>query len=130
MAVPSVATYSVAVLVAAHTMFRDMIDAGSAAGKIRVRDSSDVLLAEVPLSDPGGSVNGATGQLTLAIAGRDESANASGTAAYAEICDSDNTVLLALPAQAGTTAVQGKIVCNTLTVVAGAPFEILSAVIG
>ena len=51
MAVPSVATYSVAVLVAAHTMFRDMIDAGSAAGKIRVRDSSDVLLAEVPLSE-------------------------------------------------------------------------------
>ena len=39
-------------------------------------------------------------------------------------------LVLALPAQAGTTAVQGKIVCNTLTVVAGAPFEILSAVIG
>ncbi len=130
MAVPTVATYSAAALIAAHTSFRDLIDSGSAAGFVRIRDSSDVLLAQVPLDDPCGSVNGTTGQLTFAFDGRDESANASGTAAYAEFCDSDGDVHLALPAQAGSTAVAGKIVLNTLTIVSGGPVEILSATVG
>ena len=130
MTVPTVATYSAAALVAAHTSFRDLIDSGSAAGFVRVRDASDVLLAQIPLDDPCGSVNGTTGQLTFAFDGRDESANAGGTAAYAEFCDSDGDVHLALPAQAGSTAVAGKIVLNTLTIVAANPVEILSATIG
>ncbi len=130
MTVPTVATYSAAALIAAHTSFRDLIDSGSAAGFVRIRDSSDVLLAQVPLDDPCGSVNGTTGQLTFAFDGRDESANASGTAAYAEFCDSDGDVHLALPAQAGSTAVAGKIVLNTLTIVSGGPVEILSATVG
>lgn len=130
MPAPGSATYSAAAKIAAHTAFLGLIDAGSGAGYIAIRDASDVLLAQVPLDDPGGTVNGTTGQLTLAIAGRDESADASGTAAYAEVCDSDDTVHLSLPAQVGTVAVSGKLVVNTLSVVAGAPFEILSAVIG
>lgn len=130
MTVPTVATYSAAALIAAHTSFRDLIDSGSAAGFVRVRDSADVLLAQIPLDDPCGSVNGTTGQLTFAFDGRDESANASGTAAYAEFCDSDGDVHLALPAQAGSTAVAGKIVLNTLTIVSGGPVEILSATVG
>ncbi|MEY2656072.1 MAG: hypothetical protein RLZZ524_3100 [Pseudomonadota bacterium] len=130
MAVPSVATYSGAALVAAHTSFRDLIDSGSGAGYVNIRSSADVLLAVCPLADPCGSVHGTTGQLTFSFNGRDESANASGTAAYAEFCDSDGDVHLALPAQAGTVAVAGKIVLNTLTIVSGAPVEILSATIG
>jgi hypothetical protein len=39
-------------------------------------------------------------------------------------------VHLALPAQAGTVAVSGKLVLNTLTVVAGGPVEVLSATVG
>lgn len=130
MPAPTVATYSVAALVAAHTALRDVIDSGAGAGFIRVRNSADVLLGQVPLSDPCGTVNGTTGQLTLSIAGADTSADATGTAAYCEICDSDGDVHLALPAQAGTTAVIGKIVFNTLSIVAGGPVEVLSAVIG
>jgi len=130
MAVPSTATYSAAALVAAHTAFRDLIDSGSGAGFIRIRDSADVLLAQIPLSDPCGSVNGTTGQLTLSIAGPDSSADASGTAAYGEICDSDGDVHLALPAQTGTSSVAGKIVLNTLSIVATGPVEVLSATIG
>lgn len=130
MTVPTVATYSVAALVAAHTSLRDLIDSGSGAGFVRVRNASDVLLAQVPLSDPCGTVNGATGQLTLSIAGADTSADASGTAAYAEICDSDGDVHLALPAQSGVSAVAGKAVFNTLAIVGGAPVEVMSAVIG
>lgn len=130
MAVPLVYTYSVAALVAAHTAFRDLIDAGTGAGFIRIRDASDVLLATIPLTDPCGTVDGTTGQLTLTPAGRDESADATGTAAYAEYCDSDGVVHLSLPAQAGTVPVAGKLVMNTLSVVAGGPVEVLSATVG
>lgn len=130
MAVPSSATYSVAALVAAHTAFRDLIDAGSAAGFIRIRNSADVLLAQVPLADPCGSVNGTTGQLTFTISGPDTSADATGTAAYAEFCDSDATVHLSLPTQSGTTPVSGVMVINTLSIVATAPVYVLSATIG
>ncbi len=115
---------------AAHTSFRDLIDSGAGAGFIRIRDAADVLLAQIPLSDPCGTVNGTTGQLTLSIAGRDESADASGTAAYGELCDSDGDVHLALPAQAGSSPVANKLVLNTLAVVATGPVEVLSATIG
>jgi hypothetical protein len=40
------------------------------------------------------------------------------------------TVQLSLPAQAGTVAVSGYIVFNTLSVVSGGPVEITSATIG
>ena len=130
MAVPSVYTYSAAALVAAHTAFRDLIDSGAGAGFVRIRDSADALLAQVPLSDPCGSVNGTTGQLTFSIAGPDTSADASGTAAYAEFCDSDGDVHLALPAEAGSSPVSGKIVLNTLSIIVGGTVTIISATVG
>jgi len=130
MPAPTAATYSAAALVAAHTAFRDLIDSGSAAGFIRVRDAADVLLAQVPLSDPCGSVNGTNGRLSLSIAGPDPSADATGVAAYAEICDSTGAVHLALPAQAGGSAVAGKAVFNTLGILAAGPVSVLSVTIG
>ena len=130
MAAPTVATYSAAALVAANTSFKDLIDAGAGAGSIKIRDAADVLLAQIPLTDPCGTVNGATGQLTITPSGRDESADATGTAAYGEFCDSAGLVHLSLPAQAGSAAVIGKIVINSLSIVAGGPVEALSATVG
>jgi hypothetical protein len=130
MPTPLVATYSPAARVAAHTSFRDLIDSGSGAGFIRIRDSADVLLAEIPLADPCGAVDGTTGQLILSIAGRDESANAGGTTAYGEICDSTGAVYLALPTQVGSAPVSGVLVLNVAEVVIGEPVEIVSATIG
>jgi hypothetical protein len=75
-------------------------------------------------------VNGTTGQLTMTMAGRNESADATGTAAYGEFCDSAGLVHLSLPAQAGSAAVSGKIVINSLSIVAGGPVEVLSATVG
>jgi len=129
MPAPSVATFSAESLIAAHTALLNLIDTGTA-GSIKIRDNSDVLLAQITLDDPAGTVNGTTGQLTITMDGRDESANASGTAAYAEICESDGTVHLSLPAQAGGAAVSGKVVLNTLTIVSGLPVEILTVTIG
>lgn len=130
MAVPTAPTYSVAALVAAHTAFRDLIDSGAAAGFARFRDAADVQLAQVPLSDPCGTINGATGQLTISIAGPDASADADGTCAYVEFCDSDGDVHLALPAQVGTVPVSGKVVMNTLVIAALGPVAMLSATVG
>lgn len=130
MPAPTEQTYSAAALVAAQTALRDLIDAGSGAGFVRVRDAADVLLAQVPLSDPCGTINGTTGQLTFSIAGPDSAADADGTAAYAQFCDSDGTVHLSLPAQQGGAPVSGKIVFNTLTIATGAPVELVSATVG
>lgn len=130
MAAPAQATYSLAALVAAHTAFADLIDAGAGAGSVRIRDAADVLLAQVPLTAPCGTVSGTTGQLAMTPDGRDESADASGTAAYAQFCDSDGLVHLSLPAQAGGAAVSGFVVINTLSIVAGGPVEVLSATVG
>jgi hypothetical protein len=130
MPAPVSATYSAAALVAATTAFRDLIDAGVGAGLIRVRSSTDVLLAEIPLQDPCGTVNGTTGRLTLLTDGRDEEAAADGVAAYAEVCDSAGLVHLALPAQVGASAVSGFVVLNTTTIVLGGPVEIISATVG
>lgn len=129
MPAPSVATYSVQAKIDAHTALLTLIDAGSA-GFVRIRSSADVLLAEITLTDPAGTVNGTTGQLTLTPNGRDESANATGTAAYGEITSSAGTVHLALPAQVGTAAVSGKLVMNTLSITAGGPVEIQTITIG
>ncbi len=130
MPAPTVATYSAAALVAAHTALRDLIDSGSGAGAVKIRSSADALLASLPLTDPCGTVNGTTGQISLAFASSGVAASAGGVAAYAEICDSTGAVHLALPAVAGSGADNGKIVFNTLTIVEGAPVDIISATIG
>jgi len=127
MPAPSTATYSAAVKIAANTELRDLLDSGSNA-LLRIRDASDVLLYQGTLSDPCGSVNGTTGVLTI-TAPSATNVTTSGTAAYAELCTSTGTVHLALPAQAGTTAVANKIVINTLSLVGGAPLNITSIVI-
>ena len=130
MTVPMLPTYSVAALVAAHTTFRDLIDAGATAGSIKIRDAADVLLAQVPLSDPCGAVTSATGQLVFGVAGRDEAADTGGTAAYGEFCDSAGLVHLSLPTQAGTAPVSGKLIINSLSIVGGGPVGVISATIG
>ena len=130
MAVPLAATYSIAALVVAHTAFRDLIDAGAGAGSIKIRDSADVLLAQVPLSDPCGSVDALTGRLTFAIAGPDTSADAGGNAAYGEFCDSDGLVHLSLPAVQGSASIAGKIVLNTLAIIAAQPVSVAVATVG
>lgn len=129
MPAPGSATYSVAALVAAHTAFRDMIDSGPGAGTIKVRTSADALLGTITLTDPCGAVNGSTGQVTITAAAASTAA-ASGTAAYGELCDSTGAVHLALPAEAGSTPVSGKIVLNSLSFVNGGPIALVSCTIG
>lgn len=129
MPTPDQATYSIAALVAAHTALRDVIDSGGDAGTIRIRSAADVLLAQVPLGYPCGTVDPVTGRLTLSVAGS-TSAVVSGTAAYGQVCDSSGGVHLALPAEIGAVPQPGKLVMNTLTLLAGAPVAVFSATVG
>lgn len=117
------------VLVSAHQELLDLIDAGSGAGKIKIRDSGDVLLQVATLTDSAGSVDSGTGQLTLTV---DSSANAvaGGTASYGEITDSDDNVLAALDAVQGTSPSSGNIVINTLSILLGAPVTYVTVTIG
>ena len=129
MAVPTVPTYSIAALAAAHTAFKDLIDAGSGAGLAKIRNSAGTLLASITMADPCGAVSSGTGQLSLTLPLL-VNAGATGTAAYAELCDSAGLVHLALPCAVGAAAVSGFFVLQTLALVAGAPVQVLSATIG
>lgn len=129
MAAPYLDVWNPAAIVAAHNALLALIDGAATAGKITLHSSSDTLLATIPLTDPAGTVNGTTGALTLTASGRDESADNTGTASYATIRDGDDTAYRSLSCQAGSSAVANKCVINTLSIVAGSPVELVSAVI-
>jgi hypothetical protein len=122
--------YSVAALVAAHTAFRDLVDGETGNAKILIRDSAEVLLAEIVLNDPCGTVAAGTGQLTLGVLTQEDDAPASGTADHAELVDGAGAVHLTLPCQQGSSAVSGACVLSSLAVVAGGDVNLISAVIG
>lgn len=129
MPVPTTSTYSITALVQAHTSFKNLLDAGFAAGSIKIRDASDVLLVQIPLTRPCGTVDGLTGQLVLTPDGLHD-AVATGIAAYGEFCDGDDAVHLSLPAQAGSSAAIGKLVISSLDIEAEGPVELVSATVG
>ena len=86
-------TLSTAARNAACDAVVDLVDAGSGAGKVRIRASS-TLLAEITLADPAFGA-ASTGVATGASFPRsDSSADASGTADNYQILDSDNNVII------------------------------------
>lgn len=70
------------------------VDAGAAAGKMKIRDGSNVVLATLTLADPCGSVSGDVLTFDFDPDISDTSADASGTAANAIITDSDDNVII------------------------------------
>lgn len=130
MPAPPTAIYSEAALAAAHTAFAALLDAGAVAGLVRVRSAADALLAQLSLMKPCGTVDPNTGQLTIAAADPSTPADATGSAAYVELCDSTGEVHLTLPAQAGGAVVAGKAVLSTLAIVAGVPIGVVTLTAG
>lgn len=72
---------------------RDLIDAGSGAGKLKFRDGTGLIVATLTLSDPCGTVSGAV--LTFSAITSDTNA-AGGTIVDAVITDSDDAIVLFL----------------------------------
>lgn len=115
------------VKVARMAAVRDLIDAGSGAGRLEICSAAYAsILATVTLGDPSGTIGGA-GVLTLSGFPRsDTSADNSGTAAVARVVDSDGNVVFN-GLTVGTSGSDVNLV--TTAVVAGQAIQINSAVI-
>lgn len=86
-------TYSTATKTARMTAVVNQIDAGSAAGKLKIRDSGNTILATITLTDPCGTVSGAV--LTFDFdPDISTTASATGTANNAIITDSDDITVI------------------------------------
>ena len=119
-------TYSTAAKNARLDAVAALIDAG-AAGKLKIRDSGNVVLATLILADPC-APGAASGILTLDFDPdiSDTSADASGTAANAIITDSaDTTVISGLTV--GTSGTD--IILDSVSITAGQTVTITAATI-
>lgn len=126
MPAPYSQTYSPAAKAAAHTAYRDLLDAHATdPATITVHAADDTLLGMITLAKPCMSIDGGTGVASLIEDTREPAATA-GTAAYAVQRDGAGTAHHSLPCEAGTEPVAGKCVLNTLTIAAGAPIELVS----
>ena len=87
--------------------------------------SGNTLLATLTCSDPAApSASGAT--LTLDAITRDTSADASGTATWARVTDSDGNTVFDCDVGGTAEETTGTIQLNTSTLVAGGPVELAS----
>lgn len=114
----------------------DLIDGGSGAGKLRIYDgtqpadpdtavSTQTLLAELTLSDPAfGNAADANpgGRATASSITQDSSANATGTAAWFRVVDSNDVAIL--DGSVGTSGCDLNLV--TTSIVSGQPVQITS----
>jgi hypothetical protein len=109
-------TYSTAAKAARMSAVVAQIDAGAAAGKIKIRNSSNTVLATIPLADPCGTVSGAVLTFDFDPDVSDTSADATGTADNAIVTDSDDvTVISGLTVGLSAT----DIVLDSLSITAG-----------
>ena len=126
-----------AAAIAACDAIVDLIDGGAGAGKVRIYSGSQpadpdtaatgTLLAEITLNDPafGAAADAAPGgQATADLTGglEDSSADATGTAGYFRVVDSDNTAIM--DGEVGTSGADMNL--NTTSIVSGASVSITS----
>lgn len=125
MPAPSRLTFEPAVLNAMNTELLGYLDPGS---HIRLWSETDVLIAEFPLDDPAGAVDGTTGVLTLEITDPDL-ALVTAVCTYATVEDPNDDVVFSVPVQEGPAPVGGFIVLNSTNISQGVLVTILSATI-
>ncbi len=120
-------TYSTAAKNARLDAVTTLIDAGVSAGKLKIRDGSNVVLATLTLADPcAPAASGGVLTFDTSPSLEDSSADASGTAANAIITDSaDTTVISGLTV--GTSGTD--IVLTSTSITAGQTVTITSATI-
>lgn len=109
------------------TAVRDAIDQGSGPGYIRIGTTAmGSILATIPLQDPCGSVSGDVLTLNTTPALEDTAADNSGTAAAADIRDSNNVTIVS-GLTVGTSGTN--IVLDSVSITAGQRVQITSATI-
>lgn len=104
-----------------NTRMTDVVTALGASAKLQIFTvGNGTKLAEIPLANPAGTVTGGV----LSFSGTpltESSANASGTAAAAQIVDGSGTVVIGGLTVSSST---GDIVLSSTNIVAGQPFTI------
>ena len=105
----------------------DLTSEGTAGCKVVVYDASNVVLAEIALSDPAGTVTSNRLQINVAA---DTVAVASGTASYVRINKTTGTEFARLPCAQGSAAVANKFVMGSLEVLAGSVIAVSTFFIG
>ena len=112
------------------------LDAGAAGGAINIYNgtipatpetaiTTQTLLGTLTLADPCGAVSG--GVLTMGAITQDSSADASGTASWARLTDSNGNVVMDI--DVSNTGGGGTLQLNTVNIVAGGPILISSFVV-
>ena len=121
--------WTIDMLVPVREEMRDQIMAGSGDSAIRIYDDGDDLLATLKID--GGTVDGATGVLTLTPGASETDAPKTGDADHADIVNGNDVVLAAdIPVAQGSEAVMGQVVISSTSIVQGGTVELVSAVIG
>lgn len=129
MPAPAGVDYALTAIIAAHQGLLDRIKAGAGSPTLAILSASDVVLATATIVGADSAVDALTGQIVFAWSGS-VVASVSGVAAYAAIRDGDAVAQVSMPAQAGSVAVSGKIVINTLTLIEGQPVSLVSLTVG
>lgn len=119
-------TYSTTIKTARMTSVRDTIDAGVGAGMLEILTSADVLLAEIQLVEPCGTVAGAVLTFDFDPDISDASANATGTAAKAQIKDGSGVAQIT-GLTVGTTGTD--IILDSVAITAGQTVTITAGTI-
>jgi hypothetical protein len=112
---------------------RDLIDAGAAGGRIKIYDgtqpadgdtglSGNTLLGTLTFSGTS-AANAASGVLTFSAITDDSTADATGTAEWARITDSDDNAVVDMDVAAAAAS----IILDTVSIVAGGVIGITSA---
>jgi hypothetical protein len=128
--------FATAVKNACLTPIRDAIDAGPAAGTIKLYTgtipadvqtavTTQTLLGTMTFSDPSGTV--ATGAFTASAITQDSAADATGTATWARVLDSTGAAVMDVDCT--VTGGGGTMQLNTTNIVIGGPILISSFVI-
>ncbi|WP_027853855.1 hypothetical protein [Marinobacterium litorale] len=122
--------HTAAALIPAHTGYLNALDADANPAQVVVRDGAGAALATFTLSDPAGTVNGTTGQLTLTDAGGSYTASATGQAVDAQIQDGAGTVFSVLPVIKHNAAVPGYCVLNEVDLTSGMSLILVGLTVG
>lgn len=124
MPVPTTMTWSTSALAAANTALLTLL----AGGSLKLRDASDTELASLPLANPAGAVDPATG-VAVVSAGAGV-VSAVGSAAYAQLCSSTGVAHCALPCVTGQSPESGSVALNSLTMLVGSKIESITIALG
>jgi hypothetical protein len=122
--------YSLAVMIAAQQSFLDLLSAGTGTAGLVLLDGVTEL-ATIPIDHAASSVSEVDGSLSLVQGTGGTIAIATGTVTVAQLLDRDGAAMDdAIAVEAGTSAVSGKVVLSSLSVISGVQIDLISLVIG